>query len=119
MNKKLVIKLTVSESDPEKASMAFAVAAAASASGVPVSFWLANEAVNLALADTPLEISVDHGPNIQTVLEELIANSRVWVCAPCLARRHIEPSQIREGIQVAGATAFVAELQGESIPLVY
>lgn len=99
--------------------MAFSIAASAMASDVPISFWLAGEAVILGLLDGAPDLSVLHGPNVTEVLAGLMDGDMVSVCAPCLARRDISPSQLHSGLRVAGATAFVAELQGDVVALVY
>ena len=45
----LVVKATAGKNDPERCNQAFTVAAAAVASGVPVSLWLTGDATLLAL----------------------------------------------------------------------
>ncbi len=99
--------------------MAFSIAAAAMASGLPISFWLASEAVSLGLKDGAPEIDIAYGPDISETMSALIEAKVVSVCSPCLARRGIEPSKIHPAIKIVGATAFVAELQGEVVALVY
>ena len=47
----LVLKVTVGKDDPERCNQALTVAAAAAASGVPVSLWLTGEASWMALPD--------------------------------------------------------------------
>jgi predicted peroxiredoxin len=116
---RIVIQLTVAESDPERASMAFSVAAVAMASDLPISFWLAGEAVSLGLKDGSPEIDIAYGPDINETLSALIAAKVVSICSPCLARRDISPSRIHSAIKIVGASTFVAELQGEVVPLIY
>ncbi len=50
MARSLVIKVTAGADDPERCNQAFTVAAAAVASGVPVSLWLTGEAAWFARA---------------------------------------------------------------------
>lgn len=119
MAKKLLIKLTCAESAPEKASTAFAVAAAALASDIPVSFWLSGDAVSFALQEGATEISLEHAPPTKEVLSDLLARAEVFVCSPCLLRRSIDSSELKAGVKVAGATAFVSQTQEESSVLIY
>lgn len=119
MAKKIVIQLTVAQSDPERASMAFSIAAAAMASDVPVSFWLAGEAVTLGLKESAPDIAVPYGPDVINVVKQLLNLELMWVCSPCLSRRGITPSQLSPGLKIAGATGFVSELQSDAVALVY
>lgn len=119
MAKKLVIKLTCAGGAPEKASTAFSVAAAALASDIPVSFWLSGDAVSFALEEGATEISLQHAPPTKEVLSDLISNAEVFVCSPCLLRRNIDQRELKAGVKVAGATAFVSQTQEESSVLIY
>ena len=119
MAKKLVIKLTCGESAPEKAATAFSVAAAALASDVDVSFWLSGEAVMFALESGGYQVAIEHAPKSDDVIEELLAKASVFVCSPCLMRRGITKENLKPRVNVAGATAFVNELQGEVTALIY
>ena len=47
MARNLVIKVTAGADEPERCNQAFTVAAAAAASGVPVSLWLTGESARL------------------------------------------------------------------------
>jgi predicted peroxiredoxin len=117
--KKLVVKLTCGESAPEKASTALSVAAAALASDLDVSFWLSGEAVLLALASGDYRIEIEHAPSSTQVIEELLLRGQVFACSPCLLRRGLNKEDLKPSVKVAGATAFVSEIQGDVTVLVY
>jgi len=117
--KKIVIKLTCGESAPEKAATAFSVAAAALASDIDVSFWLSGEAVMFALEPGGYQVAIEHAPKSDEVIEELLAKAEVFACSPCLMRREINKENLKPGIKIAGATAFVSELQDDVTALVY
>src|SRR5580692_4638059 len=58
----LVVKVTAGRDDPERCNQAFTVAAAAAASGVPLSVWLTGEASWLALPDGCPDLGLPHSP---------------------------------------------------------
>src|SRR6266702_1382038 len=89
----VVIKVTAGKNDPERCNQAFTVAAAAVASGVPVSLWLTGESAWYGLPGR--------------------AAGSVTVCTQCAARRNIEADDLISGIRIAGAATFVAEIMTE------
>jgi predicted peroxiredoxin len=99
---RLVIKVTAGKDDPERCNQAFTVAAAAVASDVPVSLWLTGESAWFGLPGRAADFSLPHAAPL--------AAGTVTVCTQCAARRNIEASDLIEGIRIAGAATFVAEI---------
>jgi predicted peroxiredoxin len=106
----LVIKVTAGENDPERCNQAFTVAAAAVASGVDVSLWLTGESAWFALPGRAAEFSLPHAAPLEDLLGSVLATGTVTICSQCAARRSIEPSDVIDGIRIAGAPTFVAEV---------
>jgi predicted peroxiredoxin len=109
----LVIKLTAGKDDPERCNQAFTVAAAAVASGVPVSLWLTGDSAWLALPGRAGDVSLPHAVPLSDLLTGVLAAGSVTVCTQCAARRDITADDLIGGIRIAGAATFVAEVMTE------
>ncbi len=106
----LVIKVTAGKDDPERCNQAFNVAATAVASGVPTSLWLTGEASWFALPGRAEDFSLPHAPPLADLLASVLAAGTVSLCTQCAARREITPEDVIEGVRIAGAATFVAEV---------
>jgi predicted peroxiredoxin len=116
----LVIKVTVGENDPERCNQAFTVAAAAIASGVRVSLWLTGESSWFALPGRAGKFNLPHATPLQDLLDSVLAAGTVTLCTQCAARRSIESGDLIDGIRIAGAATFVAEvMEPDARALVY
>jgi predicted peroxiredoxin len=109
----LVIKATAGKDDPERCNQAFTVAAAAVASGVQVSLWLTGEAAWYSLPGRAADFSLPHAAPLSDLLASVLALGTVTVCSQCAARRDISPADVTEGIRIAGAATFVAEVMAD------
>jgi predicted peroxiredoxin len=116
----LVVKITAGKNDPERCNQALTVSAAAVASGVPVSLWLTGEAAWLGLPGRAAEIELPHASPAGDLLASVVDSGTVTVCTQCAARRGITEQDLIEGIRIAGATTFIAEVLADGAkPLVY
>jgi predicted peroxiredoxin len=113
MGKHLVIKATAGADGPERCNQAFTVAAAAIASGLPVSLWLTGEAAWYGLPGRAKELELPHATPLNELLEIVLAAGQVTVCTQCAARRDIGPDDLIKGIRIAGAPTFVEEISAE------
>ncbi len=111
----LVIKVTAGKDDPERCNQAFTVAAAAVASGVPVSLWLTGESAWFGLPGRAEDFSLPHAAPLADLLAGILAAGSVTVCTQCAARRDITPEDLIDGIRIAGAATFVAEVIAEGV----
>ena len=109
----LVIKVTAGKDDPERCNQAFTVAATAVASGVDVSLWLTGESAWFALPGRAAEFSLPHAAPLADLLAGVLAAGTVTVCTQCAARRDITPDDLINGIRIAGAATFVAEIMAD------
>jgi predicted peroxiredoxin len=110
---RLVIKVTAGKDDPERCNQAFTVAATAAASGVPVSLWLTGESAWFGLPGRAEDFSLPQAAPLADLLAGVLAAGSVTVCTQCAARRNIEPGDLIDGIRIAGAATFVAEVMTE------
>jgi predicted peroxiredoxin len=108
-----VIKATAGKDDPERCNQAFTVAAAAVASGVQVSLWLTGEAAWFSLPGRAADFSLPHAAPLEDLLSSVLALGTVTVCSQCAARRDITPEDVIEGVRIAGAATFVAEIMAD------
>ena len=110
MARTLVIKATAGKDDPERCNQAFTVAAAAVASGVQVSLWLTGEAAWFSVPGRAADFSLPHAAPLTDLLASVLALGTVTVCSQCAARRDITTSDVIDGVRIAGAATFVAEI---------
>jgi predicted peroxiredoxin len=116
----LVIKVTAGKDEPERCNQAFTVAAAAVASGVGVSLWLTGEAAWFSLPGRADDFSLPHAAPLADLLASVLALGTVTVCGQCAARRDITPADVIDGVRIAGAATFVAEVVEDGVQaLVY
>lgn len=109
----LVLKVTVGKNDPERCNQAFTVAAAAAASGVQLSVWLTGEASWLALPDGCPDLELPHSPPLPDLLAAVLKSGTLTLCTQCAARREITAEDVIDGVRIAGATTFLAEILAE------
>ena len=113
MGRTLVIKATAGKDDPERCNQAFTVAAAAVASGVQVSLWLTGEAAWFALPGRAADFSLPHAAPLSDLLASVLALGTATVCSQCAARRDIAATDVIDGVRIAGAATFVAEVMAD------
>ena len=115
-----MIKVTAGQDEPERCNQAFTVAATAIASGVQVSLWLTGEAAWFALPGRADGFALPHAAPLADLLASVLAAGTVTVCSQCAARRDIAAADVIDGVRIAGAATFVAEIVADDVQaLVY
>jgi predicted peroxiredoxin len=109
----LVVKVTAGKEDPERCNQAFTVAATAVASGLTVSLWLTGEAAWFALPDRASELSLPYAAPLPDLLTTVLKNGTVTLCTQCASRRDIGADDTLDGIRIAGAPTFLAEIMAD------
>ncbi len=104
----LVVKCTTT--DPEPCSQAFTVAATALASGAQVSMWLTGDATLLATPGPAEAFALPHAAPLAELRDAILAEGTLTVCTQCAARRSLAQADLIEGVRIAGAASFVAEI---------
>ncbi|WP_067459447.1 DsrE family protein [Actinomadura macra] len=115
MARPLVIKVTAGADAPERCNQAFTVAAAAAASGVPVSLWLTGESAWFSLPGRAGDFSLPHATPLEDLLSVILSAGQVTLCTQCAARREIGPDDVLPGVRIAGAPTFVEEISTEDV----
>lgn len=108
--KRLVLKITAGQDDPERCAQGFTVAATAAASGVHVSLWLTGEAAWFALPGRANTFELAHAAPLNDLLDAVLATGIVTLCSQCAQRREIAPDQVIAGVRIAGAATYVEEI---------
>ena len=106
----LVIKVTAGNDDPERCNQALTVAAAAVASGVPLSLWLTGEAAWFSVPGRAADVMLPHSVPLSDLLAAVLSAGQVTVCTQCAARRSITEGDMLAGVRIAGAATFLAEI---------
>jgi predicted peroxiredoxin len=113
-SRSLVVKATSGKDDPERCNQALTVAATAAASGLQVSLWLTGDAAWLAVPGGADGIALPHAVPLAELLARVLENGTVTVCSQCAARRDITAEDVIDGVRIAGAATFVAEIMAEN-----
>jgi hypothetical protein len=121
MSRQLVVKCTVgAEENIERMSQALTVAATAAASDVAVSLWLTGDAVWLAVPGRAETYELPGAASFADLRDGVLAMGQVTACTQCVSRRGLEPSDLIDGVRIAGAATFVEEaLADDAQALVY
>jgi predicted peroxiredoxin len=112
-SRSLVVKVTAGKDDPERCNQAFTVAAAAAVSGVQVSLWLSGEASWFALPGRADDLTLPHAAPLPDLLATVLAEGAVTLCTQCAARRELTEDDLIDGIRIAGAPTFIAEVMAD------
>ena len=109
----LIVKLTAGADQPERCNQALNVAATAVASGVRTSLWLTGDAAWFAVPGRAEHVQLEHASPLAGLLDVVLKGGGVTICTQCAARRDLEESDLLEGVRIAGAATFVAEVMAE------
>jgi predicted peroxiredoxin len=78
-----------------------------------VSLWLTGESAWFGLPGRAEDFSLPHAAPLADLLAGVLAAGTVTVCTQCAARREIAPDDLIDGVRIAGAPTFVAEIMAE------
>lgn len=108
-----MIKVTAGADAPERCGQAFTVASVAVASGVPTSLWLTGESAWFALPGRAERFELAESPPLADLLAVVLSEGTVTLCTQCAARRGISATDVIDGVRLAGAQTFLAEVMAE------
>ncbi|MBP7971572.1 MAG: DsrE family protein [Candidatus Nanopelagicales bacterium] len=106
---RLVVKLTVGDSEPERCSQAFSVAAAAIAAGADASVWLTGDAVGFAKPGFAEGFTLADSTSMTQLRDLVMADGLLTVCTQCAQRRSLTAADFLPAVRIAGSAAFVEE----------
>lgn len=117
---KLVIMVTHGPSDPELASIPFALAGAAVASDVEVVMGFQADGCLLVKKGGADGVAAPGFTPLGELLPVLLElGAKLLVCAPCLKSHELNEEDFVEGAEVVAAGRFVAEVTSATNCLVY
>jgi predicted peroxiredoxin len=114
MTRPLVVKVTAGADAPERCAQAFTVAALGVASGAEVSLWLTGEASWFALPGRAEGFELPHSAPLAELRDAILAGGRITLCTQCAERREIGPQDVLDGVRIAGAQTFLAEVLADN-----
>lgn len=117
-SKKMIIFSTVDpKKDPEKSSMAFAIAVTALASEVEANMFFTLDGVHTVTKDYVKNIdSGGYFPPLQELMDAFIENGgKLFICQPSMIKRNIKPEDLIKEVEVVSAPAFVNDAMGGNI----
>lgn len=108
-----MIKVTAGADAPERCAQAFTVASVGVVSGVPTSLWLTGEAAWFALPGRAGTFELAESPPLADLLAAVLSGGTVTLCSQCAARRGIGQPDVIDGVRIAGAQSFLAEVMAD------
>ncbi len=103
--------ITVNGAEPSNIFPAFIVGSAAAASGDDVVLFFTPGAAPALVIGELEKIKAKGMPDLMELYEGLqILGGRVIACELCFSAKDIRPEDLREGVEVMGATSFLGEI---------
>jgi len=115
------VTITHCRTDADKVTVGFVVANAALGSEKDTMVFLSTDGVWAAVKGETEKVNVG-GPfaPLKDLVDKFIAGGgKIYVCAPCMKLRGIEPEQLIQGAQPAGGAALVEWLSNGSPSVAY
>jgi predicted peroxiredoxin len=109
----LVVKVTCGAEAAERCNQGFTVAATAVSAGAEVSLWLTGEAAWFGVPGRAAAFTLPLATPLDDLLDGVLAEGMVTVCAQCAARREIGADDVLPGVRIAGAAVFAEEVLRE------
>jgi len=120
VNRKLVVSITNSGNDPDRATVGFVVANAAVASGQETVVFLSVEGVRLAVQGYADDIHEEGFAPLKELMDQFTeAGGTIWVCSPCFKKRGLDPEQIVPGSTIVGGAKLVEFLSQGAACITY
>lgn len=105
---KFCVSITNAKNDTDKATVGFVVANAAVGSAQDTMVFLSTEGVRLAQKGYADDIHEDgFAPMAELITNFTDAGGQVYVCAPCVKKREIDPDDLIPGATVVGGAKLV------------
>jgi len=116
----ILISITHSTNDADKATVGFVIGNAAVASDQETTIFLSCEGVRLAQRATIDEIHEDGFAALSELVENFLeADGHLLVCSPCAKKRGIGEGEVIKGAQIVGGARVVELLAGGATGLSY
>ena len=108
---KIIVSVTHSADNPDKATLGFVVANAGVASGQETIVFLSSEGAYLSNEGYADEIHEEGFKPLKELLDTFTGNGgTVWVCAPCFTKRKLSEDKLIATATLVGGAKVVEEL---------
>lgn len=117
---KLLVSLTHSKDNTDKATVGFVVANASVASSVDTVVFLSIEGVRLSQQGYADDIHEEGFAPLQKLMADFVdAGGIIWVCSPCFKKRNLDEKQLVPGATIVGGAKAVEFLASGAASLSY
>ena len=112
---KLMLSITNSKNDTDRATVGFVVANASVASSVETVIFLSTEGVRLSQKGYADDIHEEGFSPLQELMENFAkAGGQIYVCSPCFKRRKLDENNLVAGALIVGGAKLVEFLSDGS-----
>jgi predicted peroxiredoxin len=113
-----ITAITVNGSEPSNIFPAMILGSAAAATGDDVTIFFTPGGAPIMLKGELEKVKGKGMPDIIELYEGLrVLGGRILVCELALGAKDLKPEDFREGVEIVGATTFLASISGASITL--
>ncbi|HEY7709627.1 MAG TPA: DsrE family protein [Candidatus Entotheonella sp.] len=117
---KLLVSITHSKDDTDRATVGFVVAGASVASSVETVVFLSTEGVRLSQEGYADDIHEDgFAPLKQLMTDYVDAGGTIWICSPCFKKRDLDENKIVPGATIVGGAKAVEFLTSGASSITY
>ncbi len=116
----ILVSLASSHSDPDRATVAFVVAGAATASAQDTTVFLSADGAWLGRKGEANKIHEEGFAALTDLMTGFVeAGGKIIVCSPCAKKRNIAEADLVDGAVIAGGAAVVALMAGGAQTISY
>ena len=117
---KLLISVTHSKDNTDKATVGFVVANASVASSVDTVVFLSTEGVRLSQQGYSDDIHEEGFAPMKKLMDDFVdAGGIIWVCSPCFKKRGLDEKQLVSGATIVGGAKAVEFLTSGAASMSY
>ena len=117
---KLLISITHSKDNTDKATVGFVVANASVASSVDTVIFLSTEGVRLSQQGYADDIHEEGFSPMKKLMDDFVdAGGIIWVCSPCFKKRGLDEKQLVAGATIVGGAKAVEFLTSGAASMSY
>jgi predicted peroxiredoxin len=105
---KLMLSITNSKNDTDRATVGFVVANASIASSVETVVFLSTEGVRLSQQGYANDIHEEGFAPLKKLMDDFVdAGGIIWVCSPCFKKRGLDETKLVKGATIVGGAKAV------------
>jgi predicted peroxiredoxin len=105
---KLMLSITNSKNDTDRATVGFVVANASIASSVETVIFLSTEGVRLCQQGYADSIHEEGFAPLKKLMDDFVdAGGIIWVCSPCFKKRGLDETKLVKGATIVGGAKAV------------